>query len=232
MKGDDVNNSSGDRLGDDRVDDGAVDGEVIEPDSVTKGGTSSAGRPHRDDDPFGLDDLAERAVDVVLGLLGRASKLASGVLLFSGVACVGGYILGIVALKGGLRVFWIVLGGLLAAWAIGSVFTALWRLRVVRRGSDALVGEVRTLIGGDRQSERTVIETVDSAEGSENNGIVVLARQFSSMREAVHGHTSNFVQLSMALTSIATFPGLMALATVIGAGFACASMIFVLILIF
>jgi hypothetical protein len=223
-RGDDNNGSNRDT---DESDDA-----VIEPDSVTKGGSSSARRSPRDDDPFGLDDLAERAVEVVLSLLGRASKLAGGVLIFSGIACIVGYILGIVALGGGLRVVWIAVGGLLAAWAIGSVLTALWRLRVVRNGGDALVGEVRTLIGGDRHSERTVVETIDAAEGDENSGIVVLARQFSSLREAVHGHTSNFVQLSLALTSITTFPGLMALATVIGAGFAGLSLIFLLILIF
>jgi hypothetical protein len=228
MKGDETNDmNSPTDSSNDNDDDG-----VIEPDSVTKGRPGPKSVRNRDDDPFGLDELAERAVEVVLSLLQRARKLAQGVLLFSSVACIGGYLLGVFALKGGLRTFWVIAGALLALWAIGSVVTALWRLRAVRNGSDALVSEVRSLVGDDRKSERTVIETIDSSKSSENDGIVVLTRQFSSLRDAVRGHSSNFVQLSLALTSITTFPGLMALATVIGAGFAAASLIFLLILIF
>lgn len=205
------------------------DDEVIEPDQVSAGGSRST---VGDDDSFGLDDLAEAAVGALLGLLGRASKLAGGVLMFSGTACLVGYLLGIVALRGGLRIFWVIVGGLLVAWAVGSVLVALWRLRVVRAGSGALVEEVRSLIGGDQSSERTVIDTVESTRDAEHDGIVTSARQFASLREAVRGQTANFAQLSLALSSITTFPGLMALATVIGVGFTGVSLIFVLILIF
>ena len=110
--------------------------DLIQPDGVTKGDSSSAG------DEFDLDDLAERAVDVVLVLLRRANALAGGVLMFAVLACVGGYVLGIAALGGGLRTLWILAGGLLAVWAIGSVVASMFRLRAVRRGSDAMVGEV------------------------------------------------------------------------------------------
>ncbi len=205
-------------------DDSIQPDEVLRPDSVSSGGGS--------DDEFGLDDLAERAVDVVLGLLRRASALAGGVLIFAVVACVLGYVLGIAALGGGLRTFWIIAGGIAAVWAIGSVVAAMFRLRAVRKGSDTLVEEVKSLIGGDHDSEQTVIETVESTEGSDDDGIVHLSRQFFSLRDVVKDHRSNFTQLSMALASITTLPGAMALATVIGFGFAGLSVIFALILIF
>ena len=209
----------------------AVTPDAVTPDAVTPGSSeSSSGQANTPDS--GLDGLAQRAVDVVLGLLRRANALAGGVLMFAGVSCVLGYLLGIAALDGGLRTFWIVVGGVGAAWAIGSVLVAMWRLRAVRRGSDALVSEVRTLIGGDRTSRRTVIETVESTEGDDSTGVVQLSRQFFSLRQMVGDHRSTYTQLTLALTSITTFPGLMVLATVIGFGFAGLSLIFALMLIF
>ena len=204
------------------------DDDAITPDSISN--------PNPDGDPddarSAIDQLAEGAVDLVLGLLRRANALAGAVLIFSVVACIGGYLLGIAALGGGLGTAWIILGGLFAVWAIGAVLVAMWRLRAVRRGSGALVDEVRTLIGGDVQSEQTVIETIEVTEDRKDDGIVQISRQFFSLRDLVDGHTSNFTQLSLALSSITTFPGFMALATVIGLGFAGLSLIFVLVLIF
>ncbi|MEP1125546.1 MAG: hypothetical protein ABJH68_16815 [Ilumatobacter sp.] len=206
--------------------------DVIRPDGATAGGTSGrhARSTGRGAAAPGPDDIAERAVDVLLGLLGRASALARGVLVFAVLACVTGYVLGIAALGGGLRTLWIVVGGAAAIWAIGSVVLAMWRLRVVRTGSAMLVDEVRSLIG-DRDSERTVIETVEATEGSDGDGIVALSRQFFSLRGVVDDHRSNFAQLSKALASITTLPAAMALATVIGFGFAGLSVIFALALL-
>lgn len=181
--------------------------------------------------PSNSEDLAERAVDVLTVLLRRASALAGGVLMFAVLACAIGYLLGIAALSGGLRLVWIIGGGALALWAIGSVLAAMFRLRAVRRGSDLLVDEVRSLID-DADSERTVIDTVESTEGSDDDGIVHLSRQFFSLRDVVKEHRSNFSQLSLALASITLLPGAMALATVIGFTFAGLSVIFGLILIF
>ncbi len=214
------------------TDDSASDlDDAIRPDGVTSGGT---GRPrpgsNRANDVLGVDDIAERAVDVLLGLLGRASALAGGVLIFAVLACVTGFALGVAALSGGLRIFWIIAGGAAAIWAIGSVVLAMWRLRVVRTGSEMMVDEVRSLIG-DRDSERTVIETVEATEGSDGDGIVALSRQFFSLRDVVADHRSNFAQLSKALTSITTLPAAMALGTVIGFGFAGLSVIFAVVLL-
>lgn len=204
--------------------------DVIQPDGVHKGDGTEDGL--RGSVEFGLDDLAERAVGVVLGLLRRANALAGGVLIFAVVCCVGGYLLGIAALGGGLRTFWIIVGGLAAVWAIGSVVAAMFRLRAVRKGSDMMVEEVRSLISDDNDSERTVVDTVETVEVSENDGIVSISRHFFGLRDVVKEHRSNFTQLSLALASITTLPGAMALATVIGFAFAGLSVIFALILIF
>lgn len=203
------------------------DDEVIQPDSVSGPGGDSG-----PDDEFGIDDLAETAVGLVLGLLRRANALAGGVLIFAIIACIGGYLLGIAALGGGLRTFWIIAGGIFMVWAIGLVLTSMWRLRSVRTGSDLLVEEVRSFLLGDGESERTIIETVESTQGSDDDGIVNVSRQFSGLRDAVNNHTGDFAQLSMAMSSITTFPGMMALATLIAFGFAGLSLIFGLILIF
>ncbi len=179
-----------------------------------------------------LDELARRAVGALLALLRRANAFAGGVLIFSIVACIGGYLLGIAALDDGARAVWVVLGGVFAAWSIGAVLVAMWRLYLVRRGSAALVGEVRSLIGGDLDSQRTVVETVEVSEDSVDVGVVQVTRQFSSWNDLVKGRGASYAHLSLALRSITTFPGLMALATFIGFVFLAVSMIFLLILIF
>ncbi len=198
--------------------------DVISPDPATDGSG--------DDGTFGPDQLAARAVDMVLGLLRRATALVRGVLIFAVVACVGGYLLGIAALGGGLRTFWIIAGGVAAIWAIGSVSAAMFRLYVVRKGADMMVEEFRSLIGGDNRSQRTVIETVEATQGSEDESIVSLSRQFFSLRDVVTDRRSDFTQLSLALASITTLPGAMALVTAIGFGFVGLSAIFALVLIF
>lgn len=198
--------------------------DVISPDAAT---TKSGG-----EGTFGPDELAARAVDMVLGLLRRATSLVRAVWIFAVTACVGGYLLGIAALGGGLRTVWIIIGGAAAIWAIGSVSLALFRLYVVHKGSALMVEEFRSLIGGDHRSQRTVIETVEATQGSEDANIVSLSRQFFSLRDVVTDRRSDFTQLSLALASITTLPGAMALAAVIGFGFIGLSAIFALILIF
>jgi len=198
------------------------DDDAISPDSVEG--------PDNDRSP--IDELAQRAVGVLLGLLRRANALAGGVLIFAVVACVGGYLLGITALSGGALNVWIVFGGLGAAWAIGSVLLAMWRLSVVRRGSGALVDEVRSFLSGDNDAQQTVLETVEVSEESDDESIVTVSRQFFSFRDGVDAHKANFTHLAAALRSLTTFPALMALAVVVGFAFAAASFVFVLILIF
>ena len=193
----------------------------------------STSNPASGDIGFGRDDLdrlAQRAVDAVLSLVRRGTALAGGVLILAVVVGVGGFLLGLAALSDGIEKVWIVIGGFFAIIAVGSVLTAMLRLRAVKSGADTLVTEVRSLIGGDRGSERTVIETVQSTSGAENDGVVVLSRQFFSMKEAVGGRVDQFKTLASALTAVTSFPGLIALAVVISFIFVGLSIIFLLAL--
>ena len=180
---------------------------------------------------FGLDDvdrLARRAVDSVLTLVRRGMALAGGVLMFTVVATLLGFGLGLAALSGGMRTVWILFGGFFAVLAIGSVIGAMWRLREVRRTSRQLVEEVRTMLAGDRSARRTVIETVEYTEGAQHEGIVVLSRQFGSMGDAMGDQVGNFRAVARALRALTTFPGFMALATLISLGFLLLSPLFLL----
>ncbi len=182
---------------------------------------------------FGRDDLdrlAQRAVDAVLRLVRRAAALARGVLLFTIVCAVGSFLLGIAALSGGIERVWIVLGGFFAVLAIWAILTALLRLRAVRRGADALFGEVRALISGSEQTERTVIETVESADGAGNEGLVVMSRQFSSMQHAIGDRVDQFRGLASALSAVTSFPGLVALAILVSFVFAGLGLLFLIAL--
>lgn len=182
---------------------------------------------------FGRDDLdrlARRAVDAVLRLVGRATKLALGVLLLTVCCAVAGFLLGIAALSGGIETVWIILGGFFAALAIGAVVTAILRLRAVTRVASGLVDDVRTLIGGNEQSERMVIETVESADGAEDAGLVVMSRQFFSMQQAVGGRVGQFRSLATALAAVTSFPGLVALSIVVSFVFAGLGFLFLIAL--
>ena len=174
----------------------------------------------------------DRAVDGLLGLLRRANALAGGVLIFVFVTSVGSFLLGLAALDDGARSAWLLLGTIGIAAGIGSALLAIWRLLKVRRKSDKLTGELRRFIGADGDAERTVIDAVEATEVSADESIVAVSRQFSSMRDGVDQQELNLPELSMALRSLTTFPGLMALAVVTGFAFALVSPIFVLVLLF
>lgn len=182
---------------------------------------------------FGLDDLdqlAERAVDAVMNLVRRGTALAGGVLMLAVVFSIGGFLLGMAALDGGIEKVWIALGVFFGLVAIGSVVLAILRLRSVRKVADILVTEFRSLIGGDKQTKRTVIETVESTDASEDDGVVAISKQFFSLKDEVGDRAGQFKTLGLALTAITSFPGLVALSTVITFVFAGLSVLFLIAL--
>ena len=178
----------------------------------------------------GLDQLAQRAVDAVLRLVRRASALATGVLFLTIVISVGGFFLGIAALDGGIETVWTVLGAVFAFIAIASVTTALSRLRSVRKNTDALLIEIRSLIAGNTQTQRTVIETIESTDASQGDSVVAVSRQFFSLQNEVGDRSGQFKSLGLALTALTSFAGLIALATLITLVFAGLSVLFLIAL--
>ncbi len=174
-------------------------------------------------------DLAERAVDSLLLLVRRGTRLAVGTIFVVTAVCLGGLALGIAALSDGIEIVWILFGGFAAFVAIGSVVLAMFRLWAILRLSGALVSEVEQLINADARSERVVIETVEATDDVQDQSAVVMSRQFFSMSDTV-GTAGQFTALGIALKSVTTFPLLMLLATVITIGFAGLSLLFLLAL--
>jgi hypothetical protein len=177
-----------------------------------------------------LDQLAERAVDSVMNLVRRGTALAGGVLMLAVVFSVGGFLLGIAALDGGIEKVWILIGAFFGLVAIGSVVLAILRLRWVKKSANTLVTEVRSLIGGDKQTKRTVIETVESTDASDGEGVVAVSKQFFSLQNEVGDRVGQFKSLGFALAAITSFPGLVALSTVITFVFAGLSVLFLIAL--
>jgi hypothetical protein len=174
-----------------------------------------------------IQDLATRAVDSLLTLVRRGTRLAVGTLFIVVVVCVGGFALGIAALSDGMETVWIILGGFAAFVAIGSVGLAMFRLWAITRLGSALVTDVERLIAGDPRSERVVIETVEASDGVQDQSAMVMSRQFFGMSQAV-GTAGQFTALTVALRSVTTFPLLLLLAVVITIGFAGLSPLFLL----
>lgn len=174
-----------------------------------------------------IQDLASRAVDSLLTLVWRGTRLAFGTLVIVTVVCMAGFALGIAALSGGMETVWIIFGGFAAFVAIGSVALAMFRLWAITRLGSALVTDVQRLIAGDPRSERVVIETIEASDGVQDQSAMVMSRQFFSMSEAA-GTAGQFGALTVALRSVTTFPLLLLLATAITIGFAGLSFLFLL----
>lgn len=186
-----------------------------------------------DQQGFGVDDLdrlARRAVDAVLLLVRRGVALAGGVMIVSIVCCVGGFLLGLAALSGGIRTVWIVIGGFFLLVGVGAIVTAMLRLLAVRRTAGALVAEVRGLLAGDRRNERIVVETIETTEGAQHEGVTVLSRQFAGMQSAIGDRRAQFKEMAAALRAITTFPALVALSTLVSFVFGGLALLFLIAL--
>ncbi|MEM1331996.1 MAG: hypothetical protein AAGG08_00935 [Actinomycetota bacterium] len=186
--------------------------EILDPDDPRSSGTSGF-------DLGDLDHLADRAVASVMHLVRRANALAGGVLMFTVLAAAIGFSLGLVALSDGIRTVWIVVAGFFAVVGIGGVVVSMWRLRSVRRSADHLVGEVRSLISNDRANEQVVVETVQQTGERSDGSVVELSRGFFDMRSMVTGRVDDVRHVASAVQAVTTFPGFMALATLIGVVF-------------
>ncbi len=174
-----------------------------------------------------IQDLAQRAVDSLLTLVRRGTRLAFGTLLVVIVVCIGGFALGVAALSDGIETVWILFGGLAAFLAIGSVVLAMLRLWAITRLGTTLVTEVERMIAGDPRSERVVIETIEASNGVQDQSAMVMSRQFFTMSNTV-GTAGQFGALALALKSVTTFPLLILLATVISIGFVGLGFLFLL----
>ena len=174
-------------------------------------------------------ELAERAVDSLLTLVERGTRLAVGTLAIVTIVCIGGFALGVAALSDGIETVWIIFGGSAALVAVGAVGLAMFRLWAITRLGTALITEVERLITNDPRSERVVIETVEASDGVQGQSAVVMSRQFFSMSDTL-GTAGQATALGVALKSVTTFPLLMLLATVITVGFAGLGLLFLLAL--
>ena len=183
--------------------------------------TSDGGRDRR------LHDLATQAVDSLLTLVHRGTRLAFGTMLIVIVVCLGCFALGIAALSDGIETVWIIFGGFAAFVAIGSVGLAMFRLWAITKLGTALITDVERLIAGDPRSERVVIDTIEASDGVQDQSAVVMSRQFFTMSDTV-GTAGQFTALAVALKSVTTFPLLILLATVITIGMAGLSLLFLL----
>lgn len=174
-----------------------------------------------------VEDLALRAVDSLLTLVHRGTRLAFGTLMIVVVVCVGGFALGIAALSDGIETVWILFGGFASFIAIGAVGLAMFRLWAITRLGTALITDVEQLIAGDPRSERVVIDTVEATDGVQDQSAMVMSRQFFTMSNTV-GTAGQFTALAIALKSVTTFPLLILLGVVITVGFTGLSLLFLL----
>ena len=121
---------------------------------------------------------------------------------------VASFVLGLFALDGGIRSVWVVLGLAFGGLAIGSAFLARWRLASIARHASELVAEVRSLLEYGHPATRTVIDAVELDERQGGGPVLVVSREFFSLRDAVGVRVREFRKLTAAVTALTSFPGL------------------------
>ncbi|MDX2378428.1 MAG: hypothetical protein QNM02_01555 [Acidimicrobiia bacterium] len=175
--------------------------------------------------------LARRAVASVMTLVRRGLALAGGLLMVTLLICGGGFLLGYAALSDGIQTVWIMIGGFFAVLGIGASALAIVRLLSVRTREEQLVDEITALIANDPQTERTVIETIEVNDASQDQGVVVMSREFSTMQQSFGGQLDNSPALRTSLSAVTSLPFLVFITMFVSMFFAGLSAIFALALL-
>ena len=176
-----------------------------------------------------IDELARRTTAMVMSLARRAMGLATGVAVVSLV--VGGlsYLTGLAALDGSARSAWTLVGAVMLAVAVGAPLVARFRLSSISKDATELVLELGTLISGNPDAQRVVIETVavdqPDASGGTNMPAIIETRQFSRLNQAA-STTLGLRTLPGALRAITTFPILLGVSIVLALVFAVLGFLF------
>jgi hypothetical protein len=175
--------------------------------------------------------LARRAVVSVMTLVRRGLALAGGLLMVTLLICGGGFLLGYAALSDGMQTLWIMIGGFFAILAIGASVLAIVRLLTVRMHRDQLIEEIARLITNDPQTERTVIEVIEVNDASQDQGVVVMSREFSTMQQSFGGRLDSTPALRTSLSAVTSLPFLVFITMFVSLFFAGLSAIFALALL-
>lgn len=184
-----------------------------------------------DQQPSNYDRLARRAVASVMTLVRRGLALAGGLLMITILVCGVGFVLGYAALSDGMQKLWIMLGGFFAVFAIGAAALAIIRLLTVRMHEKQLVDEIRRLISNDPETERTVVETIEVNDAAQDQGVVVMSREFFTMRDSIGLPLDDSPALKSSLSAVTSLPFLVFITMLVSFVFAGLSAIFVLALL-
>lgn len=177
-----------------------------------------------------LDEVARRAIEGVTRLAARATTFAGRVFVAAVVVGTTSFLLGFIALEGGIRTVWVALGLAFGAIAVGGSLLARWRLASVGRHAGALVAEVVALLESGHPATRTMVDTVEADQRHGDGSVLVVSREFYSLRDAINLRANEFRNLMSAMTALTTFPALILGAIAITVVFAMLVPIFLLAL--
>ncbi len=177
-----------------------------------------------------VDELARRAVDGVIRLAARATTFASYV--FVAVVLIGttSFLLGLAALDGNAQTVWTVLALGFGAVAVRNAFVTRWRLASVGYHVNALVAELASLLEFGHPATRTMVDAVEAEERQGDGSVLVVSREFFSLRDAIDNRADDYRWLMSMLRAVTTFPALVFSTIAITTVFAMFVPIFLLIL--
>lgn len=190
-----------------------------------------------------VDQLVDRALAAVTTLARRGSTVTTGVAIFAFLVVGAAYLVGLAAFGGGTRTAWAVVGATILLLAVGAPLLASFRLRSIPRNAASLAAELRTVLAGDGEAKRVVIETVEADDPNATEPTVVgfggAARapmvsaqyqRFTTLRGVASSEgVSNLAAVAQRLASL---PGLLAVALLLTMLSAVLGFVFLLIWIF
>lgn len=175
--------------------------------------------------PQSSDHLAGRVVGILSGLTRRGRVLALGVAAMDAVAVVIALVLTATVTHGTARTIWLVVLAVLGVIVVGAPLRARAHLGTVDKRAPALVGELRSLLSRDDEARRTVIDLdasspeVDSGPDAQPSAVAATspaligqARQFFTLREI--SHRGGVPELRSLFSSVAKFPGRVAVGVI------------------
>lgn len=162
-----------------------------------------------------VEQLASNAVSAATGLARRGRLLAGGVALMAALAVVILLVLTWAATDGGARTFWTIVALVIGVVAVGAPVLARATLGRAVRQAPQVVEQLRSLLHRDEAAKRTVID-IDTSEAAATRGpaktpaVIGQARQFFQLREFA-GSFGELNELRQVVSSVATFPGKIAI---------------------
>lgn len=150
-------------------------------------------------------DDARSLYQLALGWASKVVWVAGAMFWATAIAGGSALILGLLALNGGWRLAWLVLGGGSVLFGVGTSYRLRSGIRAIISNAEQLQASIAGLLN-------ELTDTADAHElaASEADGVVRGARKARKFRKSVKDSLGSYKDVANALSAIGTFPAVVA----------------------